>query len=289
MFENIINPKKSERKPWKMVFIGLLYGTLSLLLVHWFFSSHPSLSSASGILVVLFCVLFSLPYMYFIIRREEKEDEDIQGFRAVWNHHKDALQAFVWLFVGLVIAFSFWHIILQDAQLLNFQVQTYCQINQPSNMESCISNYLPNTGNITGKSVSNLGLLLQIIENNIGVIAFTLIFSLIFGAGAIFILVWNASVIAAAIGIFSNYELGNLFAGIGRYLIHGIPEIIAYFVTALAGGMFGIAFLRHGLKHGLKDKKFLHVLQNSIILLFVAIIIVIIAALIEVFLTPSLF
>jgi uncharacterized membrane protein SpoIIM required for sporulation len=53
---------------------------------------------------------------------------------------------------------------------------------------------------------------------------------LIFGAGAIFILAWNASVIAAAIGIFANSDLSKLPMGVMRYMIHGIPEIGAYFI-----------------------------------------------------------
>jgi len=68
---------------------------------------------------------------------------------------------------------------------------------------------------------------------------FTLIFSLIFGAGAIFILAWNASVISAAIGIFTSYNINEIPIGLLRYMIHGFPEITSYFVTALAGGYLG--------------------------------------------------
>lgn len=289
MFENIINPKRSERSPWKMLPIGIIYGTLSLILVHWFFSNHPTLSDAAGILVVLFGVLFTLPYMYFIIKREEREDEEIEGFKAVWRHHKDALHAFIWLFLGFVIALSFWHLILENASLMNFQIQTYCQINNPQNLQNCVANYLPGSDNITGDSTTKFQFLLRIVENNIGVMIFTLIFSLIFGAGAIFILIWNASVIAAAIGIFTDYSAGELLTGLGRYMIHGIPEIAAYFIAALAGGMFGVGFLRHGWPHGLKDKKFIRVVQNSLLLLFLAIIVIILAGVMEVYLTPQFF
>lgn len=287
MLESLINPKRGEKGPWKMFFVGLIYASLSLLLVHWFFSGDPDLSKASGILVVLFCIMFTLPFMYFIIKKEEKADESIEGFKSVWNTHKDALYALMWLFLGFVIAFSFWNILLQDANLLNFQVQTYCRINAPSNVESCVAQYghqsntlLPTTGN-TIKEVR----LLSIIENNVYVMIFTLVFSLIFGAGAIFVLIWNASVISAAIGIFAKYNLKNIPLGVGRYMIHGIPEITAYFIAALAGGMFGVGALRHGFK----NKKFMRVLQNSLILLFIAILIIIVAGLIEVYITPLLF
>ena len=68
-------------------------------------------------------------------------------------------------------------------------------------------------------------------------------------------------------------------------MIHGFPEIAAYFITALAGGMFGFGII----KHGIKDKKFIRVLENVALLLFLAIIVLIVAALIEVYLTPLLF
>lgn len=284
MLESIINPRRSERGPWKMFFIGLVYGSLSLLLVHWFFSNDASLSNASGVLVVAFCIMFSLPYMFFIIRTEEKEDEEIEGAFKVWKAHKDAIFALMWLFLGFVVAFSFWNIILQDANLLNFQVQTYCQINSPEAMENCISKYTFNGESPTG-AVTRQMRFLSIVENNVYVMIFTLLFSLIFGAGAIFILVWNASVIAAAVSIFTRYQLSALPLGLARYMIHGVPEIGAYFITALAGGIFGAGALRHGFQ----DEKFLRVVENTIILLFISIVILILAALVEVYITPLLF
>ena len=71
MLESIINPKRVEKGPWKMFFIGLIYASLSILLVSWFFNKDPILSQYSGMIVVTFCVMFSLPFMYFIIRQEE--------------------------------------------------------------------------------------------------------------------------------------------------------------------------------------------------------------------------
>ena len=284
MLEDIIHPKRTQKGPWKMFFIGLIYASLSLILVHWFFSQDPDLSKASGMMVVLFLMMFSLPYMYFIIRKEEKEDETVEGFKGVWNAHKDALYAFMWLFLGFVIAFSFWYIVLQDGNLLNFQLQTYCRINSPTDINACVEQYIMGSDKVSGAVLKETRLL-SIIENNVYVMIFTLIFSLIFGAGAIFILIWNASVIAAAIGIFTKYSWQEIPLGIGRYMIHGLPEIGAYFVAALAGGIFGVGILRHGIK----DERFYKVLQHSIILLFIAIILIILGGIIEVYFTPVLF
>jgi uncharacterized membrane protein SpoIIM required for sporulation len=284
MLESLVNPKKMEKGPWKMFFVGLIYASLSLLLVHWFFSNDSNLSNASGVLVVLFCIMFSFPFMYFIIKTEEKEDEEVEGVFSVWQAHKDAIYAFMWLFFGFVVAFSFWNIVLQDANLLNFQIQTYCQINSPGDVDSCITKYSSGNFGITGNSINGVRFL-AILQNNVYVMIFTLIFSLIFGAGALFILVWNASVIAAAVGIFARYTVSEIPLGIARYILHGLPEIAAYFITALAGGIFGVGLIRHGLR----NKKFLKVFENVIILIFIALVILIIAALLEVYITPIIF
>ncbi len=285
MLESLINPKRAEKGPWKMFFIGLIYGSLSLLLVYWFFANDPVLSEYSGMIVVTFCVMFSLPFMYYIIKQEAAEDEEVEGLLGVWRAHSDAIFALMWLFLGFIVAFSLWYTILQDTNLFNAQIETYCMINNPGNIGDCVARY-DFTQQITSTGAATREVrFLSIIENNVYVMIFTLIFSLIFGAGAIFVLAWNASVIAAAISIFTKYQIPQLPLGIARYMIHGFPEIAAYFITALAGGIFGVGIL----KNGIKSPKFLRIIENVVILLFVAIVILIVAAVIEVYFTPILF
>ena len=283
MLESIINPKRTEKGPIKMFFVGLIYASLSLLLVKWLFSGDDILYQYAGMLVVTFSVMFSLPFMYFLFKKEEEETEQVEGFFGVWKMHSDALYAFMWLFLGFIVAFSLFNNILQDPILFNAQVETYCAINSPGNVEDCIlRNSFESTA--TGAVTKEMRFL-SIISNNIYVMIFTLIFSLIFGAGAIFVLAWNASVIAAAIGIFTGYDWKEIPIGISRYMIHGFPEIASYFVTALAGGIFGVGVIRNGIK----NKIFLRILENTVMLLFIAILLLIIAAIIEVYFTPLLF
>ena len=108
---------------------------------------------------------------------------------------------------------------------------------------------------------------------------------MIFGAGAIFILAWNASVISAAIGIFSKSDLTNLPLGLVRYMVHGIPEIGAYFAGALAGGIISIAVI----KHDINSEKFWIILQDSLNLVILSVVVLFLAALMEVFITPVFF
>jgi uncharacterized membrane protein SpoIIM required for sporulation len=285
MLEMLLSPKKAKRNPWEMFFVGLFYASLSVLLVHWIFSSDAVLSKYSGILVITFSVMFSLPFMYYLIKNEEEKDIEHEGMFRILKEHSRALIALMWLFLGLIVAFSFWYIVLGSDDLFRAQIETYCLINRPSNFDACVEEYsLEKIGKTTALSTGKERFF-AIFSNNICVLIFTLIFSLIFGAGAIFILAWNASVIAAAVGVFTKYELKYLPLGVARYMIHGLPEIAAYFTGALAGGIVSIAIIRHDSK----SEKFWEILQDSLNLIIIAVILLIIAALIEVFITPILF
>ena len=287
MLEMLIYPKKAERRPWEMFFIGLFYASLSIILVNWIFSQDAVLSHYSGILVVTFTVMFSLPFVYYTLRLEEKKAElNSAGEVSLLKEHEKAIMVFIWLFLGFVIAFSFWYIVLPSTESFRAQIETYCLINRPSSFDACIKQYGvgESSSAATGAAASGERLFL-IFSNNIYVLIFTLLFSLLFGAGAIFILAWNASVIAAAIGIFAKSSLSSLPLGFLRYMIHGLPEIASYFVVALAGGIVSVSVI----KHEVGTEKFWQVLQDALSLIIVAVVVLFLAALIEVFITPVLF
>lgn len=285
MLEMLINPKKAERKPWELFFVGAFYAALSILLVNWIFARDPVLSKYSGILIVTFTVMFSIPFVYYTIRFEETKITPNSGTFSLLKEHKKAIMAFLWLFLGFVVAFSICYSLFSTTDSFNAQIETYCSINRPSTFNECVNQYnVAKSENLTG-SVTGGERLFLIFANNIYVLMFTLIFSLIFGAGVIFILAWNASVIAAAIGIFTKSDISALPIGLSRYLIHGLPEIASYFIVALAGGMISVAVIRR--EQG--TDKFWRVLKDSVNLVMVAVFILFIAALIEVYVTPLLF
>jgi len=284
MLEMLLSPRKAERRPWEMFFVGLVYASLSLLLVNWVFGKDAVLSQYSGILIVTFTVLFSLPFMYFTIRYEEKRITENEGVFSLLKEHRKALYAFLWLFFGFVVAFSFWYMVIPSSNNFRAQIETFCMINRPSNFQDCVSEYGIKSSSINA-FVTNKERLFMIFSNNLYVLMFALVFSLIFGAGVMFVLAWNASVISAAIGIFSKSDLLLMPLGIARYIIHGAPEICSYFIVALAGGIISSAVI----KHEFGSEKFWEVLQDSLGLVIFAVAVLFIAAILEVYVTPLLF
>lgn len=282
MFEMLINPRKAERRPWELFFVGLFYAALSILFVEGVFARDPVLSKYAGVLLVTFTVMFSMPFVYYTIKLEEGKITPRRGTLALLREHKKAIIVFLWLFLGFVVAYAIGYMVFSSEHSFRAQIETYCVINRPTAVDSCVAQYGFQQGaGVTGAATSTERLYL-IFTNNIYVLIFTLIFSLVFGAGVMFILAWNASVIAAAIGIFTKSATSCLHAGLIRYLIHGIPEIGSYFIVALAGGMVSIAVI----KHEAGTAKFWDVLQDSLNLIILAIVVLFAAALMEVYLTP---
>ena len=281
MLEMIVKPKKAERDPWEMFFVGLVYSCISLALVGFIFAKDSVLSQYGGILVVVFTVMCCLPFVYYLIKLEEGKDMEINEEGKLVKEHWKALKALMWLFMGLVVGFSFWYITFPEQNHINFnaQIGTFCPINSPHNYQSCLGENGINA--ITG-SATNIQNVLGIFSNNVGVLIVTLIFSLVFGAGAIFILVWNAWVIGAAVGMFAKNQLSSLPFSLLRYMFHGIPEIAAYFIAALAGGIISVAVIRRDME---KERKW-SILQDALVLTIIAIIILALSAVLEVYITP---
>jgi stage II sporulation protein M len=225
--------------------------------------------------------MLSLPFMFYTIKLEE-ERIAFGERNTIFREHGRAISAFIWLFFGYLIAFSLFYILFPGFVGSNFQTQIeqYCSINMPFRFKECVSNAM------TARALSVGGeRILDILTNNLYVMLFCIIFSLVFGAGAIFILAWNATVIATAVGIFAKSSIGNMPAAVMRYMLHGLPEIAAYFIAALAGGIISIGLIRHDVK----DPRFWRTMADSVNLILIAIVILIIAAIVEVFITPRIF
>ncbi|MBD3163940.1 hypothetical protein GF323_01960 [Candidatus Woesearchaeota archaeon] len=267
VLESIISPIKAEKNPWEMFFIGFLYSSAAVIISLFLFMEYASL------VMIFFTVAASIPLIYWAIKLEEKKDLSIHSEKVLIKEHGKVLAFFVFLFLGFVVSFSLWYIMLPPeitVKLFEVQVNTINNINNP----------------LTGNAVNLIGTFSKILFNNLRVLLFCLVFAFFYGFGAIFILTWNASIMGAAIGMFVRNHIGNYITilpiALLKYLIHGIPEMIAYFMAGLAGGIISIAVIRHDLN----SKKFRHIVLDSADMLFGSVIILIIAALLEIFVSP---
>lgn len=281
VFEALLDPLKAERKPLDNFFIGLLYPSIAILLTLWIFNGQGSL------IMVTIVVLASMILMYDVIRLEEQKDKDLTKESTLLKEHSKAVSFFSFLFLGFLVSFALWFTLLpyeSSQELFSLQIETIKSINSP----------------ITGKFFLDYGEINSIFYSNVGVVLFSVLFSFFFGAGAIFILTWNASVIGTAIGVFIRNNLGvyaskfgfasisnymqTFSIGLLKYAIHGIPEVVSYFVASLAGGILSIAII----KHDLIDKNFRKILLDTFSLFLLSLVILYLSAILEVYISPTI-
>jgi uncharacterized membrane protein SpoIIM required for sporulation len=273
VLELLINPKKIQGKRWELFFIGFVYSFIAVFLSLWIFKGYAS------IVMITLTIIASVPFVHRVIELEEKKEIKIKKEHSLLKEHSKAIEVLLFLFLGFVVSFTLLYLILPaetTQTLFSAQIETIIEVQGPTGSYIEANNLIP------------------IFLNNLKILFFCVAFSFLYGAGAIFILTWNASVMAAAIGSFIKNNLLHVSGAIGylqitsigllRYLLHGVPEIISYFIGALAAGIISFAVI----KHDFMGERYKHIMKDALYLILIAVGILFLAGLMEVYITPLL-
>ncbi len=286
VLESLVNPKNAIHHPLRTFLMGGLFASFAVLFSLWIFRPQASL------VMVFLTVVISIPLMYSTLREQEALDLTGLSELTLLQKHSVALSFLTLLFMGYVVAFSLWYLVLPSdlvSALFMSQLDTI----------SAINSHVTFTGNIAVSG--SVDTFFAILLNNIKVFVFCLFFAFFFGAGALFILVWNASVISAAVGTYFRRGLEYYALSFGwsslasyfhlysmsimRFMLHGVFEIVSYFIGGLAGGILSLVVMQKGLKDGMFKKVFVDALS----LMFIAVSLLVVGAFVEVYITPLLF
>lgn len=287
VLEYIFNPFVLKKKPWEMFIVGFVYSIIALFL------SYLVFKEVSGLLTVFLIVIAILPTMYVTVKSEEELDVKYQGEWKLLQEHAKVIIFLLFMFLGVTTALIFSYIFLPHGMVESvFDLQHKAIVN--------VNNYV--RGSIVGEDITGQAtkgdIFIKIFLNNLKVLFFCLIFSLLYGTGALFILTWNASVIAAAVGslvksklaetaslagfgLFSSYFTTTAFSFF-KYMLHGILEITAYFIVGLAGGILSMALIK-------KDLSYDSIMADVLDLVLISIGFLLIGGIVEVYITPLLF
>ncbi len=259
VLEKIISIRKAVKNPWWMLLIG---GVVSVICLAISFVIFPS---SVGLFTVFLITIVMTPFMLNLTRYEEARDEELIKERkelGLFQRHREILIIYTAFFVGMILSFSIVFLILPQSITQNL-----------------FENQINEIKLIRGQATSPGGTLSAIVINNIGVLFIAFLFSLLFGAGAIFILAWNASILSTAIGMAAG-SMGGI-TGLPLALLvffpHGSLEILAYFIGGIAGGLISVAITRR------KSKWSSFVFKDSFKLVAVSVVLLIVAGVIETF------
>lgn len=268
MIFDVILFKKKEYTVFEIFFVSFFYTSLAIFL------SFISFREYSSIFSVFLVTLALIPFFISRIKVDESFDMKIDSSKKIYLVHSKTLLLFFLMFIGITIAYMTWYI------LIDFQMKPVL-FEAQSHIVSRMN------GGFTGSFDNKAQVFMTILSNNLKVLAFVALFGLFYGFGGFFILAWNSSVLGYALG---DYFQKFMTQGFGvalmksflRYFTHGVLEIMAYFVASIATGIIFIGILRKDFR-----KKNFDILMRDVTELFIiSIIILIVAAFIEVYITP---
>jgi len=271
VLESLIGEKNIRKHPFYMLLITFVISFGSIIAAYNISPMHAS------VLSVAFITIGLIPVIHNILAKEEYE-EAIERKSAVtfFARHINLILIYVFIFVGVILAFTVAFMVFPpevNQTLFQEQINAFCFLQE----DACSENLpLSITGNATG---SNLGYCIDktmqdpflcafvVFENNAKVLLFIIILSLLYGAGAIYIIAWNASIIGLFFGeMLLTFEYGKAFSFAMVMLIgHGPAELLAYIFGALAGAVLSAMisrgqFLSHEFSTIVKDVLFLALL-----------------------------
>lgn len=258
VLERLISLKTALKKPQWMFILGGIVSVISL------FVSFVVFQTSSGLMMSLLVTITVTPLMLRAVRYEEKKEEEEATLAAGTNileRHKDILRIYSAFFGGMIITLSVVFILL------------------PGNLTDKIFSDQIREINLVRGNIAFPDAFGKILINNLGVLILAFLFSFLFGAGAIFILAWNASILASAIGLTAQ-SLGGVkglpFAVLA-FFPHGSLEILAYFIAGVAGGLISAAITRK------KSPRFSFILKDTFQLMVISALILSLAAIVESF------
>lgn len=258
VLEKLVPLKVALRNPWWMFLIGGIVSVICLVV------SFIVFKDSVGMFATLLITIAMTPFMVNLTRYEEAKEEGLAENNlnidfGIFQRYSDILKIYTAFFCGMILSLSVIYIIVPE-----------------NTAKSLFKNQLDEITAIRGKATA-IDTFQKIVMNNIGVFFLAFLFSFLFGAGAIFILAWNASVLSAAIGELAKSigGLRTLPLAVMMFFPHGSLEILAYFIGGIVGGIISVAITRK------TSKRFWPIAFDGLKLMSISIVLILIAGLLE--------
>jgi uncharacterized membrane protein SpoIIM required for sporulation len=257
------------KKPYRLFFAGLIYATVGLFLSNSLFPHNPSW---------LMVAIMTIPGIYLFtntLKKKTIEQETATSFKDLFNANSDVIEMYMFLFLGMMFALTIWFSVLPQQTADNIFTEQIYNLNLIR-------------GRVSASAI-DVQTFQIIAANNIQLVFLCAILSFIFGSGALLIMAWNASIVATAMGLLIRRinQAGadlvtSLLTGLplstSYYILHLIPEVMAYFLAGVAGAMISTAMMRYE-PFTEKSKKLMLIAGG---LIGIAIVFIVLGALIEI-------
>lgn len=271
MLEQIYTPKWLVANPRYGYLLGLVFALFGVFSAKLIFGSNP------GLMSVAFTSMLLMPLLNNLLNLTETKEIREKKFSipCLIKDHSHLFKVYIYLFLGIMTLYAILNLVWTNAFSLSvFGPQL-------------------NVAGLTGNAMGYAGQrFMSILFNNLIILVVTFLLSFFYGAGSILFLAWNASVWGVVFGFIARQSALsaniNPFAGFITLIIpvlpHMITEAVSYFSAAIVGGVVSEAVL----KEKWMSKRFQHVLTDAVIFFVLALILVVVAAYLEVYVFPGL-
>jgi uncharacterized membrane protein SpoIIM required for sporulation len=263
VFEQLFKAQWVYKKHHAFI-LGLVYTLIGII------SARLIFRSSSGIMSVAFTSILLIPSLAELLKIETNQALMSYHFslKRIWKDHSDIFAVYLFLFLGIFVAYSFGTLLIPKTDI-----------------QTLFSSQLSAAG-IRGFATAANTKLISIVLNNLLVFVVAFILSLVYGAGAVIFLVWNASVWGVVFSLFvrkaalsSGVDPVTVFAqDVVPFLPHMVTEGAAYIGAAIVGGIVSKAVLREEPF----SPTFNYVLYDALVFLVFGLIMVALAGVIEV-------
>jgi len=237
-------------------FMGFSFSVIGIFFSLFLFPENP------GIVAVAFSsMMFLTVFKYFF--------DIVKSYYDLIDYYIDLFELYIFLFFGAFAAFMIFAIMLPELATTTF-FKEQMRIFGISRLGT-----LTSTGLSTGLAFASADFL-SILSNNLVVYLFCFVVAFIFGSGAIFLLIWNASVWGTLFG----FTMQRLDARSSTLLLlsilpHTFLEVSSYVLAAISGIVLSSIISK---KEMFNKKNFIIFISAMLI----AVLLLIIAALVEV-------
>ncbi len=293
VLEAIVSVEGVRKHPVSIFFFAVILSSVCLFAAYYLFPN------SSSILSLAFITVGMMPIMHTLMVVEETMEVERPGWAPGFiARHFGLIKVYAWFFLGIIASYAIWYVILPPTAS-----QLCIAAEEPKPLTCLIPAkdkvfseqtlvFSAITGRVTlgwkecknPETRSFEKCTAFIFNNNWGVMLMAVALSFLYGAGAIFLIGWNASIIGLFIGmeILDVHWIAGLLRAVS-YLPHGIWEIVGYFIGAIAGGIISVAIS----KRKYRTHEFEIIAKDVLVLVVLATAILLIGALVEAWLILS--
>ncbi|MCF7866039.1 stage II sporulation protein M [Candidatus Woesearchaeota archaeon] len=248
MIEKLVMSSDGSHSYWKIFFATIIFTVVSVAIARFVFGANPGIAS------IMFLTIIILPILKADFFKQSVMDEKNKKFN-LWKllkMNKNLIFVYSIIFVGVFVA---------------YYLMTYLGILFGWNLIGMVKEQLLLETNLAGNATREIGIFMQIIENNWWVLVVSFFLALFVEGGGILFIIWNSSAWGTIFGYRAAasaivMKINPLISAFTIQLYttpHTFIEALAYVLAGISG-----AVISANIFSNTKDrKKFVYVLLGS--------------------------